>query len=109
MKDKVVKDYVRGLFFIISLSSFTTLTLADSEHTISWKERNNKIIHTSVCFNHSHNSIKYRACRVNAKKHFKEQCRYFEQKVAKTKYPYQKQFTPKKEKFCFSAGQFSPL
>ncbi len=109
MINKAVKIDVFRLLLIIALGNFSSSALADDEHKISWKERNNRIIHHSVCFNHPHNSIKYRACRVNARNYFKEQCKYFQQKVAKTKYPYQKQFVARKDKFCFSAGQYSPL
>ena len=83
--------------------------LADSEQTIKWKERNNRILHASVCFNHEYGSINYRGCMSNAKQHFKAKCSYYRNKVKKTKYPHSKEFIPDREKFCYSASQFNPL
>ncbi len=82
---------------------------AGQKQRLLWKERNNQIIHKSVCFNHAFGTIDYRQCRSYAKKHFKIRCRYYQDKYRKVGHDPSSEIKEQEEKFCLSARIFSPM
>ena len=74
---------------------------------IKWKERNDKIVHSSVCYNYAKGSLKYRQCRSRAKQHFAERCRHFTETYKTTRSLQRAKHKKRKRKFCYSARNFS--
>ncbi|MGB0468832.1 MAG: hypothetical protein ACPGF7_15065 [Pontibacterium sp.] len=81
----------------------------EKRYTLKWKEKNQRIVHRSVCYTYAEGSIPYRGCRVQAKRHFTERCRFFRAKYDKIKAPYNRPYRKKRDKFCYSADAFFPL
>ncbi len=81
----------------------------EKRYKVKWQERNNRILHRSVCHNHDAGSIPYRRCRVQAKQLFVQKCRHFENKYEKTQRPYNKKYRKRRDKFCYSADAFFPI
>ena len=73
---------------------------------IQWQERDNKIIHSTVCFNHEYGSIEYRNCRVEAKKHFKKKCTELSERANGAHHPQRAQYEKQKSKYCYSARNY---
>lgn len=94
---------------VLLFSFYAAVSFAGDGHPIRWKEKNNRIIDSSVCYNHPTNRIDYKRCRSLAKKEFKKQCKYFEGKYEHTKHPYNQEFKSRKEKFCIAALTYNPL
>lgn len=69
-------------------------TIAKPNYTTDpkWKEKNNEIIHKTVCYNYKKGSIKYRKCRNHSANIFKENCKKNQSK-----------------KFCYSSRNFRPV
>ncbi|WP_335342614.1 hypothetical protein, partial [Sedimenticola hydrogenitrophicus] len=76
---------------------------------IKWKEKNNEIIHSSVCFNHRRGSVEYRQCRVDAKRYFNAQCNLYREKYDNSTSGYETEVKRLRDKFCYSANQFAPV
>ena len=75
---------------------------------ISWKERNNQILHDSVCFNYPEGDIVYRDCRQKAREVFRERCDKYEDLYKKTRYPYNKDHKRNMDMYCRSASTYWP-
>jgi len=88
------------------LLTIPILSLADSEQQIKWKEKDDHIIHSSVCYNHKYGSLENRHCKGFAKNHFKKQCKKYTEKFTATRYPERLKYEKNKEKFCYSARNF---
>jgi len=101
--DVKIKNHCLLLALILAIP---TLTIADSEQQIKWKEEGNQIIHSSVCYNHKYGSLKNRHCKKFAKNHFKKQCIKYTEKYSETRYPERLKYEKNKEKFCYSARNF---
>jgi len=78
-------------------------------YAIKWKERNNRIIDASVCFNYKYGSIDSRECRSAALSHFKDQCTKLSLKSTNYGYPHNNAIRPKRDKFCVAKDSFSPV
>ena len=96
-----IPGYLAAAIVLASSASF-----AGSEHVIQWKERDNRIIHDSVCFNHPHGSIVYRRCKANAKTHFQEKCAEYREKFKSLPYPKRLEYRGLKDKFCYAARNY---
>jgi len=68
---------------------------------IKWNEKDNYIIHSSVCYNHEYGSIEHRKCRIKAQNIFIEKCEYYRLLTQDSK--------QRRDKFCYSARNFNPL
>ncbi|TVO75232.1 hypothetical protein [Sedimenticola selenatireducens] len=93
------------ILLLVATASFS----GNFKYPIKWKERDNRILHESVCFNHDYGSIPYRTCRRDAQSYFKDQCRYYRDKASKAKAGYGEQAEKLREKFCYSASQYGPV
>lgn len=93
----------------LSMSALAAKKSDPTVYSVKWKERSGRISHQSVCYNYDDGSIPYRRCRVQAQKHFVQQCRHFTAKYEKTKAPYNKSFRKKRDKFCYSADRYYPF
>jgi hypothetical protein len=100
---------LRLIILVVLMFVVVVATHASQKQPISWEERDNQILHDSVCYNHDYGSIRYRQCKVQAKRHFKEQCRFYERKYRKTERKYADGYKKKKDKFCRSARLYSPV
>jgi len=80
----------------------------ESKIKVSWKERNNQILHDSVCFNYQEGDIIYRDCRQEAREVFRERCNSYEDLYKRGRYPYNKDHKRQMEKYCRSASLYWP-
>lgn len=87
---------------------------------IKWRERTStrktrgkkkvrkEILLSTVCYNYESGSLDYRACRQDAREHFREKCEEYRGKYRKTKYPYNKRYKADMDKFCRAGALFRP-
>lgn len=66
----------------------------DNSFTISWKSQNNEILYDTVCEDLGKGSVKYRNCRREAQKLFREKC---------------KESDDKSGKYCTAVHRYYPL
>ncbi len=78
-------------------------------YSIKWKERGNRIVHASVCFNYKYGSIDSRECRSAALAHFKQQCSDLTTKSSAYGHPHNKSIRRERDKFCVAKNSFSPI
>jgi hypothetical protein len=66
----------------------------DNSFAISWKSQNNEILYDTVCEDLGKGSVKYRNCRREAQKLFREKCRESDDKSGK---------------YCIAVHRYYPL
>lgn len=66
----------------------------DNSFAISWKSQNNEILYDTVCEDLGKGSVKYRNCRREAQKLFREKC---------------KESDDKSGKYCIAVHRYYPL
>ena len=98
--------------FVYSISpapSFAEYRFSDgSKIEIQWYEREGLILTDRVCFNYKEDSRKYRQCRRKAVDYFREECRYYEDKIRNTPRKYRSMYEPDKNKFCSASESYKP-
>ena len=104
MDVKIRNHYL--LLTLILMLAIPMIGIADSEQQVKWKERDNQIIHSSVCYNHKYGSLKNRHCKKYAKRYFKKSCQKYTEKFSETSYPERLKYEKNKNKFCYSARNF---
>jgi len=75
---------------------------------VSWQERDNRIIHDSVCLNYPEGDITYRDCRQEARVIFRQRCEKYTDLYQKTKAPYHLKHEDNRDKYCYAASQYWP-
>lgn len=78
-------------------------TKSKENMNISWKERKQRILFDTVCFNYAPGDIKYRSCRQEARELFRERCDDFKTKYNKADYSARDSYKSEKEKYCDAA------
>jgi hypothetical protein len=97
------------LFFAFTGQSFAEYRFSDgSKIEIQWYEKEGAILTDKVCFNYQDDSRKYRQCRKKAIDYFKEECRYYEDKIRNTPRKYRSLYEPELNKFCNASESYSP-
>ena len=105
-----MKTILSMLVAAIFLTSFAAEARDNKKtYTIKWKERNNRIIDSTVCFNYKYGSIGARECRSSALAHFKEQCSDLTEKSNAYGHPHNKTLRQERNKFCVAKNSFSPI
>lgn len=78
--------------FMLIIPSIASASDTETVYRVKWKEREGKIIYSSVCYNYKKGSVDFRGCRKQAQRFFKQQC------------------TKRGEnKFCEAARKFKPV
>lgn len=98
----------------------TKIRNSDPVYQLRWKEQTKttrsdgethikkRILNDSVCYNYREGSIEYRGCRKQARKHFRDRCKFFKEKYRSTKKPYDEEYKVKRDMFCLAGSNFQP-
>ena len=98
-----------GLFLIIGSSSYADFRFSDgSKIEVQWYEKNGEILNEHVCFNYKDDKRKLKQCRKKAKDYFKEECKFFTDKVKHSKKKYRDMYKPDQAKFCNASEVYKP-
>ena len=95
------------IFLIVLL---TTLSLnAKIALDVTWKEKDQGIIQSSVCADYKESPRQYRFCRIEAKKLFKKRCESSRARLEKSKKAQRYSKPTSKAKYCYAARTFMIL
>ena len=79
-----------------------------SEIEVQWYEKKGLILNKYVCFNYKTDKIELQQCRHQAKNYFKEECKFYTDKIKNTEKKYREMYKGEQEKFCQASESYRP-